>query len=47
MFCKYCGKEIENASINSFDRAISLAFENICYDKDLFETQKNDKKLWA
>ena len=42
----YSGKEIDNASINRCDRAISLAFENICYDKDLFETSKNDKKLW-
>jgi len=42
----YSGKEIENANLYRFDKAISLAYENICYDKDFFETQKHDKKLW-
>lgn len=42
----YSGKEIENANLYRFDRAISQAYENICYDKEVFETQKHDKKLW-
>lgn len=42
----YSGKEIENSNIYKFNKAISLAYENICYNKDVFESQKHDKKLW-